>query len=577
MGRRDSLFVLVFVFMLAAAGILVAVDATRPAVAPPITPAPTVAPEPRLYREGVLGRIGSVSPLTARTQADRDLVALLFAGLVRDGPSGTLVPDLAARWTTDEAGAVWTVDLRPDARWHDGAPVTADDVVYTIRTLQDPAYTGPRSSSWGGVTVRAVSERQVEFTLEVPVAGFLQALTQPIAPAHLLAEVPVEQLSDAPFGRAPVGSGPFELASLDDDTATLRPVRIEVDPGASPVAATAMPTDSLASPAPTDRPVSVSSHLDGLVFRYADDPGELIEAFSAGELDAVSGLSPTDAAALASAEDARLLRYPGSTLTAVILNLRPTHPEFRSTAVRTALLGALDRDAVVAGPFAGVAARADSLIPPTSFAFDPRIEAVVPYDVTGSTTALVAAGWEKVAEAWRTKDAETPFRLEVLSPDADSNPPVHAAAVEVVRQWRAFGLDAVHVALPPGEFVSGRLSTGMFSAAVVDIALGLDPDLYPLLASTQTLRGGSNVIGLQDPALDELLVAARKPASAEARAVAFSALQQRLASERYVLPLAFADVPIVVREDLSGPVVRLVDDPSDRFWDVLTWRLADDR
>ena len=106
------------------------------------------------------------------------------------------------------------------------------------------------------------------------------------------------------------------------------------------------------------------------------------------------------------------------------------------------------------------------------------------------------------------------------------------------------------------------------------MTVGLDPDLYPLLASSQTVTGGSNVIGLQDQALDELLATARGPGTMAAREAAYSALQVQLAKGRYVLPLAFADESIVVRDTVQGPVVRQVADPADRFWDVLTWRLA---
>ena len=74
----------------------------------------------------------SVSPLAARTQADRDLVALVFAGLVRNGPDGTIVPDLASAGRSTPTGATWTFELRDRRRWHDGEPVTADDVVFTV-------------------------------------------------------------------------------------------------------------------------------------------------------------------------------------------------------------------------------------------------------------------------------------------------------------------------------------------------------------------------------------------------------------------------------------------------------------
>ena len=161
--------------------------------------------------------------------------------------------------------------------------------------------------------------------------------------------------------------------------------------------------------------------------------------------------------------------------------------------------------------------------------------------------------------------------------DPASNPAVHAAAVAVARDWTAFGLRVRHVALPVGEFATNRIATGTYSAAVADLAIGLDPDLYTLFASTQTVTGGSNVIGLQDPVLDPLLAAARAPGSDAARRAAYAKLQAQLSAGCYLLPLAFADETVVVNERLSGPVVRQVADLSDRFWDVLTWRLADDR
>ena len=78
------------------------------------------------------------------------------------------------RWSVDKAGKTWTVDIRSDARWHDGTPVTSDDVVFTIRTLQDPNYQGPSATSWSEVTVTATGPRQVRFTLDTPLGGFLQ-------------------------------------------------------------------------------------------------------------------------------------------------------------------------------------------------------------------------------------------------------------------------------------------------------------------------------------------------------------------------------------------------------------------
>lgn len=576
MTRTDTFVVGTLVVLLAIIAGLVGAPALQPAspsASPPASFEPLAA---RPYREGVLGSPVSVSPLTARTQADRDLVALIFSGLVRNGPSGTLLPDLAESWTVDKTGATWTFQLRSDARWHDGEPVTAEDVVFTIRTMQDPAYTGPGAGSWKDATVATGGSRTVTFTLANPLGGFLQAATQPIAPAHLLADVPVELLADDPFGKRPVGSGPFALVGLDEDGAELLPASAVMpsdQPTPSPSEAT---VDSLATPAPTARPTMMVPYLAGIEFRYFDDPAALAAAYREGGLDAASGLPPALVAELAEAPDSRALRYPGSTLTAVLFNQRLYHI-FTDVKLRTALLAAIDRPGLIDSAFAGIATAAPGMIPPASTLFDPDAAADIPYSRGAAQRGLKAAGWKVVDKAWRRATDTKPLTFELISPDAASNPGLFAAAEAVVADWNRIGVEVTHTPLPPGEFATERLSKGDFIVAVADLEIGLDPDLYPLLASSQTLTGGSNVIGLQNPALDRLLTNARKPGSIGNRTSFYSKLQVQLAKDLYVLPLAYADEAIVVRDTLQGPRLRQVADRSDRFWDVLTWRLAADR
>jgi len=575
--RTDSFVVGTLVVLFAIIASLVGVPALTPpapAVVPSASPDPYVS---RAYREGVVGHPFSISPLTARTQADRDLVALIFSGLVKNGPSGTLLPDLAESWTVDATGATWTFELRPDARWQDGEPITAQDVAFTIRTLQHPDYTGPAAGSWKDATVQAIGTRTVVFTLSNPLGGFLQAATQPIAPAHLLGDIPVADLASDPFGQNPVGSGPFALVGLDADTAELVPASMVLPNDASRPGASGPVVDSLATPAPTTRPTELSPYLAGIEFHYFDDEAGLVAAYRAGDLDAASGLPPDVAGELAASPNSRLLRYPGSTLTAVLFNLRPDRHVFTTPAVRAAFLAAIDRRALIDAAFGKVASAANGPIPPSSPWFDPAASPSVDFDIAAAQKALKDASWRKLDNAWRRATDDAPLTFELLSPDAQSNPGLYAAAAAVAADWKFIGLQVTHVALPPGEFVSDRVSTADFTVAVADVTIGLDPDLYPLLASSQTLTGGSNVIGLQDPTLDALLVAARKPGSSADRAAAYSALQVQLAKGQYLLPLAFADEPVVVRDTLQGPRLRQVSDRSDRFWDVLTWRLAADR
>jgi len=568
--RRDQVIVGSLLLALVVLSGLVALPTPAPVVEPPPGRTPPPAPEPATYREGLLGQPVSITPLTARTRADRVLVGLVFAGLVRLGPDETYEPDLAASWSVDEAGKTWTFHLRDGARWHDGEPVTAADVVFTANALRSPDVAGPGAASWAEVTATAVDERTVTFTMDPALGGFLAAATQPLLPAHLLADVPLTDLADDPFGFAPVGAGPYRLVELLDDRAVLEPAAGR-DAGPEP-SDRPLPTDSLATPRPSFDPEGLVPALERIEIRFFDDAASLADAFRAGELEAASGLPPAMAGPLATETGADLLRYPTTTLSAVLLDLRPGDPELRDSRVRRALLGALDRDALITGPLGGAGLRADALVPPASWAFDAPSAKPVPYDLEAAAKLLTDAGWKRVDGAWRAKGASSPYVIEVLAPSATANTAVHALAVKVTDAWVALGLHA-RLVDADAAVLATRLRQGRFTAAVVDIAFPLDPDLYPLLASTQTTSRGGNLSGFQDRKLDPLLEAARKPGTLAARRAAFRELLTYLATAQPILPLAWRD-ETVVSKGVLGPLPRLLGRPGDRFGDVLTWRLA---
>ena len=554
------------------------------ALAPPLESSDS-GPDPtgsvsatRLYVEGVLGRAMNASPFGARSAADRALVALLFRGLVRLGPGSSVTGDLASRWDVDATGKAWTFRLRDGLYWEDGQPITAEDVAFTVGVLSDPAYTGPGGESWRDVTATVIDAKTIQLRLSTALGGFLQAATQPIAPAHLLASIPVEQLADDPFGTDPVGSGPYRLNFLIAPKAELSavtPAGPRPNDGGGPDFS-ARPTDSLASAAATAKPDFAVPYLSTIEFRYYDELDALRADWDSGALDAVSGLQPADAVALSKTRGARLVRYPGTTLLAAGLNLRAGESEFTDPAVRKALLQAVDRNGLVSTTLDGLGVRADSLIPPSSPMFDAS-GAPMTFDRTAARAALAAAGWKATDTGWIPKGSKEPLVIELLSPEETANPVAYAAAKAVADGWKAIGMAVRQVPLPAVQLIGDRLVRGQFQVAVLPFAIGLDPDLYPLLAASQTRTGGSNVIGLQDPDLDKLLVAARTPVAEELRIGAYKALQARLRERTYLLPLAFRDEYVVLGGGVTGPESRAVGTSGDRYWDVLTWRLADGR
>jgi ABC-type transport system substrate-binding protein len=383
-------------------------------------------------------------------------------------------------------------------------------------------------------------------------------------------------MADAPFGRQPIGSGPYGVTELDRDHAVLEPAAaIDASPSGEPPSAA--PGDPLATPAPTRRPDDRPTSLERIELRFFDDAPALEAAFKAGELDAVSGLDPAAATVLATAPGARAVRNPSTTLAAVVLNLRPTESAFADPRSRRALLGAIDRERIAAVVFGGAATRADGLIPPSSWAADPAASPPVARDLKAAAASLVEAGWTKAKDGWHEAGAKGPRTLELLVPDRTMNPILYAAGSQVAADWTALGFAVDVMEEDPAIVATDHLRTGDFQAAVVEIAIGHDPDLYPLLASSQVRTGGANVIGLQDPLLDDLLEAARKPAAEPARIAAYRALQERISGGAYLLPLAWPDEVVVLGSRVSGPAPREVADGSERFGDVLTWRLADDR
>ena len=169
------------------------------------------------YVEAAVGAPGHLNPLLAEPGSpDDDLCALLYAGLTRIEPDGALRPDLAIDWRVSPDGKQYTFRLRPDARWHDGRPVRADDVAQTVRLVQAPDFAGDPglSALWRGITVEA-APGEVRFGLPRPNAWFPEQASLGVLPSHVVAGGAGRGLLEHELNARPVGSGPFRLVAAD--------------------------------------------------------------------------------------------------------------------------------------------------------------------------------------------------------------------------------------------------------------------------------------------------------------------------------------------------------------------------
>ena len=459
--------------------------------------------------------------------------------------------------------------------------MTAEDVVFTVEALKSPDAAGAGAAAWADVTVEAVDEKTVRLTLGTPIGGVLAAATQPLLPAHLLADVPFADLATSDFARLPVGSGPFAITDVDDQRATLVPASgvmtpVEEDPAASAGAAPSM--DSLATPVPaserqpSQRRTSTRSRCASTRTR---PPSR--RAFGAARWMPRRGCPPARLGELAKEDGIDRHAYPTTTLSTVLLNLRPGHKELRDPKVRAAMLAAIDRDALVSDVLGGNATRADALVPPTSWAYDATVRRV-----RRSTTPrrpprrMQAAGWSKKGGKWVAPGGKGAYRLELLTVSPEANPRLASVAAYVRRL-----VEGVRVRRQPRRGARPRTSRPGCARATSRPPSWTSPRASSPTCTRCSRRPRSAPPGRTSPAtrtppLDPLLEAARKPGTPEERTAAWKALLAALATRQPLLPLAWNDEVMLAR-GLDGVTPRLIADTGDRYWDVLAWRLAADR
>ena len=170
------------------------------------------------YTEGVIGQPRFINPIYLSSRdVDRDLVEILFSGLMKYAPDGKIVKDLAKDYKISDDGKTIDVYLK-DAYWHDGKPLTADDVLFTIDVIQNQQYQSPLRTSWLGVKVTKLSEKAVRFTLQKKTSDFLERLTLKIIPEHIFENIDPNNLPWVLVSQKYlVGSGPFKFKKIIQD------------------------------------------------------------------------------------------------------------------------------------------------------------------------------------------------------------------------------------------------------------------------------------------------------------------------------------------------------------------------
>jgi peptide/nickel transport system substrate-binding protein len=510
------------------------------------------------YTEALIGAPRALNPLLDfANPVDRDLDRLLFSGLTRFDTFGRPEPDLA-NWLISADQQTYTFILKPSLTWHDGRPLTAADVAFTVALMQDQAYPGPADlkAFWQAISVAVTGTQTIAFTLPEPFAPFLDYTDFGVLPQHLLQNVSAAQLVQAPFNIQPVGSGPFVFEGW----------RAE---GGRVTGAVFRAFEAYVGPKPRLASVEFQFHLN------ADTA---LQAYARGEVQGVGGLDKAQVDAALQTPDTNLYTTLQPEFSLIFLNLRDdTLPFFKDKKVRQALLLGLNRSAMVAEVLQGQAVLANSPVLPGSWAYNLALPTAA-YDPTQALSLLESAGWIVPADALagaadyvRQKDG-VPLRFTLIAPDT----PVHAAVARSAQQtWAALGVQVDVAAVDPSAIRSQYLEPRTFQAILVDFTLAgtPDPDPYPLWHETQA-ESGQNYGGLTDRIISQALEQARITTDLATRARLYQQFQSRFADQVPALLLYYPVYNYVIGARVGGVQVGPLTDWSDRFITLADWYVA---
>ncbi|MCK4520894.1 peptidoglycan-binding protein [Candidatus Parcubacteria bacterium] len=168
------------------------------------------------YIEGIVGQPRYINPIYATSNdVDRDLTELLFSGLMKYNNKGEIIPDFAKDYKSEDEGRTYIFYLKENIVWSDGEKFSADDIVFTIKTIQNSDYKSDLRTNWLGVEVEKISDNAIKFKLNKPYSGFLERLTLKILPAHIWQDISPENFSQTYYNLHPISCGPYELKKLD--------------------------------------------------------------------------------------------------------------------------------------------------------------------------------------------------------------------------------------------------------------------------------------------------------------------------------------------------------------------------
>lgn len=502
------------------------------------------------FTEGIIGSPRFINPILAISDTDKDIVSLVYSGLLKSNGNGKYENDLTESYQITDNGTVYHFVIKDNAYFHDNKKLTSDDVIFTFNKILDPIIKSPKRANWEGVAVEKVSDKEFKFILSKPYAPFLEALTIGILPKHIWENVSSEEFPFSEFNINPIGSGPYKVEKISRNS------------GGIPTTITFSSWNKYA----LERP-----KIKSVILKFFQNEIELYKAYQEQSVDSIVGLSPVDARQLTSnkslVEDIALPRVFG-----VFFN-QNIAPVFLNSEIRTALNQAAPKKQVVDEVLYGLG-RIINGPTPANVETDPtKTEG----DVEAAKSLLLKSGWEANSDGILEKKIKNDKVVFAFSITTSDTPELKRTAEILQVAWSKLGAKVDIKVFEGGDLSQNIIRGRKYDALLFGEVVGEESDLYPFWHSSQRNDPGLNISLYANITVDKMLeqieTSVDDTANTEKKVAIFSEIAKDVPAVFLFSPnLLYAKAPSVKNISLKN-----VSSQSDRFVHINQWYIETDK
>lgn len=487
------------------------------------------------YHDAIIGIPRFINPILATSAADHALIKLVYSGLMREDTPGVFIPDLAEQFTVSPDGLTYTFTLRSKAVFHDGKPVTAHDVVYTIDTLQKNIT--PALAGWQSVEVSSPDNRTVVMQLKQPFSGFLHMTTLGILPSHIWEPLSDETFPVSEFNNVPIGSGPYKITDVN-------------------ISNTGIPQQYTLKR--FKKFVLGKPFLHTLNISTVANNTELIELLERHSLDGTMVHGSSDIIShIPDISGYDIRSVPSPKVFGLFLN--KSGSILPDTHVRAYIASVLANDTGLVKRIGGDYA----FLPSGPMPYHSDYEQTIPQSVN-----LETKGFKKNAAGIYMRGT-TPLSLTLSTLD---NPELTTITDYVAQKLTAAGIDTQVQIFQPQDMEQEILAKRNYEGLVFGYTAGTPLDLYAFWHSSQRSYPGLNITGYQDSTVDTLLAQLIKESDIEKQQGITGEIIKQINKDH---PAVFLYNPadlFISKRNVSGNIPnRVLAENYDRFNNIANW------